>query len=161
MTLITQHENPAEFAPTISYNHCGQMPWSGRHASAFSGKELIELLSFCEHEGRRQGLNDAIHQRIGAREEAPFHEEFLDGYPKKLWESCYWDGVHESAPSTLEAIELEIQQALALPETSDWLRLSLTTALQRDCVDAVNDAESLCDILTRRYNALCDKGANG
>lgn len=91
--IITQHENPAEFAPTFFFNHCGRMPWSGRCQSDFSGAEVVELLQFCESEGGRQGHNDANQDRIGASERAPFHEAFLGGYPKQVWENAYWSGV--------------------------------------------------------------------
>lgn len=50
MTLIVQSQSPDENAPEISYNHCGRMPWSGRHQWAFTGLQLIELLAFCEAE---------------------------------------------------------------------------------------------------------------
>lgn len=154
MSLIEQHENPAEYAPRISFNHCGRMPWSGRHASDFTGLELIELFKFCEEEGSRQGLNDANHDCIGSREEAPFHQDFMGGYPKQLWENAYWKGVHEHGNLTLEAIELEVQEVLADPSTSHWLRDSLTSAMPRDPVDALNDVEYLSDVLTRRCNAI-------
>lgn len=154
MTLIKQHENPAEYAPHVFFNHCGAMPWSGRHVSAFSGLELIELFKFCEKEGHRQGLNDANQDRIGTREESPFHQDFMAGYPNQLWGNAYWIGVQEHGDSTPEAVELEIQNALSDAGTSNWLRDSLSSAIQRDCVDALNDAEYLSDVLTRRYNAL-------
>lgn len=153
MTIIKQHENPAEYAPSIFFNHCGSMPWSGRHASAFTGLDLIELFKFCEDEGRRQGLNDANQDRIATREEAPFHQDFMGGYPKQLWENAYWRGVHERA-STPESIELEIQNVLNDPGCSHWLRDALTSAMHRDCVDALNDAEYLSDVLARRCNAI-------
>lgn len=159
MTIIKQHENPAEYAPSIFFNHCGWMPWSGRHESAFTGLELIELFRFCEKEGHRQGLNDANQDRIGSREEAPFHQDFMAGYPKQLWENAYWIGAQENGDSTPEAIELEMQNVLSDPSTSEWLRDSLTSAIPRDCVDALNEAEYLSDLLTRRHNAIAMVGA--
>lgn len=153
MTLIVQSDNPAESAPKISFNHCGQMPWSGRHQSAFTGLELVELFAFCEAEGSRQGRNDANQDRIGAREEAPFHQDFMGGYPKRLWEQAYWEGVNEFGNFTPEAIDLELQEVLADPSTSHWLRDALTSAMPRDPVDALNDAEYLSDVLARRCNA--------
>lgn len=154
MTLIIQHESPAEYAPIMSFNHCGRMPWSGRHASAFTGLELVELFQFCEEEGHRQGRNDANQDRIGTREEAPFHQDFMGGYPKQLWENAYWHGVQEQGDSTPEAVELEVQNILNDPGTSHWLRDSLISAISRDCVDALNDAEYLSELLTRRHNAI-------
>ncbi|WP_339534591.1 hypothetical protein [Pseudomonas hunanensis] len=54
----------------------------------------------------------------------------------------------------LPETEQEIQKVLSDPGTSNWLRDALSLALSLDCVDAVNDAEYLQRILTRRYNAL-------
>ncbi|WP_095158312.1 hypothetical protein [Pseudomonas sp. Irchel 3E13] len=153
MTFIQQHEKPSEHAPIIFFNECGQMPWSGRHQSAFTGLEVVELLRFCEDEGQRQGFNDANQARIGSREEAPFHPEFMNGFPKKLWETAYWSGVEEQRDSTPEAIECEIQNILSSPDTSHWLHDALASAVSRDCADAVNDAEQLGDVLRRRFNA--------
>ncbi|HJH21194.1 MAG TPA: hypothetical protein K8W20_21085 [Pseudomonas lactis] len=48
------------------------------------------------------------------------------------------------------AINEEIQAVLSNPETSYWLKSSLENALQRDCVDAANDAELLHDLLASR-----------
>lgn len=154
MTIIRFHENPAEYAPTFFFNHCGTMPWSGRHESEFSGLELIELFQFCEEEGHRQGINDANQDRIGSREEAPFHQDFMGGYPKSLWEDAYWIGVQAHDDTTPVAIELEIQKVLSAPDTSRWLCDALNSALDRDSTDAMNDAEFLCDLLMRRTNAL-------
>lgn len=158
MTLITQHERPAEHAPTVFFNHCGRMPWSGRHDSAFTGLELVELLQFCKQEGHRQGRIDAIQSRVGHREEAPFHQGFMGGYPKALWERSYWDGVGEQGDPTIAGAESDIQEALADPGSSHWLRDALTTAGSRDCVDAANDAEHLWDLLRRRANAIAIHG---
>lgn len=104
--IITQHENPAEYAPTFFFNHCGRMPWSGRNQADFNSGEVVALLQFCEQEGARQGHNDAKHDRIGTREEAPFHEAFLGGYPKQLWENGYWEGVeHHSRLQELALLD--------------------------------------------------------
>ncbi|MGY2172113.1 hypothetical protein [Pseudomonas gingeri] len=154
MTIITQHQNPAEYAPSIFFNNSGHMPWSGRHASTFSGLELVELFEFCEKEGHRQGINDANQNRIGEREEAPFHQEFMGGYPKQLWEQAYWIGVDAQLDSTPSAIEAEIQAILNDSAASHWLRNALTTSLARDSVDALNDADSLHEVLRRRFNAM-------
>jgi hypothetical protein len=153
MILIRQHENPAEYAPTIFFHHCGAMPWSGRHASAFTCLELVELLAFCEEEGYRQGLNEADQDRIETRRDAPFHQDFMGGFPKKIWENAYWQGIHELGNSSPEAIALEVQKVLNEPSTSHWLRDALTRAVLRDPVDALNDAEYLSDVLARRTNA--------
>lgn len=44
----------------------------------------------------------------------------------------------------------KIQAVLNNPATSDWLKICLEKALLRDCVDAVNDAELLHDLLAAR-----------
>jgi hypothetical protein len=48
----------------------------------------------------------------------------------------------------------EIRAVIDSTSASDWLRQALATALQRDCVDAANDAEQLSDLLSRRCSAL-------
>lgn len=48
------------------------------------------------------------------------------------------------------AINEKIQAILNDPSTSDWLKSCLEKALLRDCVDAVNDAELLHDLLAAR-----------
>ena len=40
------------------------------------------------------------------------------------------------------------------PTTSDWLKKALESALRRDPVDAVNDAEMLFSVLNERLSAL-------
>ena len=44
----------------------------------------------------------------------------------------------------------EIEQVLADPSASDWLKACLVSALARDPVDAANDAEILALLLDRR-----------
>ncbi|MDX1296745.1 MAG: hypothetical protein R3260_00680 [Pseudomonas sp.] len=51
----------------------------------------------------------------------------------------------------------DIEQVLSHPGTSAWLRSALTDALQRDAVDAANDAEALSELLGRR----CDEQLQG
>lgn len=51
------------------------------------------------------------------------------------------------------SIPSEIQQVLADPSTSAWLKQALEAALQRDPADAANDAERLADLLDRRFYA--------
>jgi hypothetical protein len=48
----------------------------------------------------------------------------------------------------------EIRQILNGPGTSHWLKNSLTTALDRDPVDAVNDAELLAMVLGHRADQI-------
>jgi hypothetical protein len=46
---------------------------------------------------------------------------------------------------------------LASPATSTWLRNALTEALQRDPIDAANDAEALSELLSARCEDLLQK----
>ena len=48
----------------------------------------------------------------------------------------------------------EIRQILSGPGTSTWLKNALTTALDRDPVDAVNDAELLAMVLGHRADQV-------
>ncbi len=48
----------------------------------------------------------------------------------------------------------QVEQVLASPATSTWLRNSLTAALQLDPVDAANDAELLSQLLGARCDQL-------
>lgn len=55
------------------------------------------------------------------------------------------------------AIEVRIGQVLVDPAASHWLRMSLSSALKLDPVDAVNDAELLCELLGERATAIVDR----
>lgn len=57
----------------------------------------------------------------------------------------------------LADVDRKIADVLGHPATSDWLRQALQTALDRDAVDAVNDAESLHELLGERATALFDQ----
>ena len=48
----------------------------------------------------------------------------------------------------------EIRKILEGPGTSTWMKLALTTALNRDPVDAVNDAELLAMVLGHRAEQI-------
>ena len=48
----------------------------------------------------------------------------------------------------------EIELVISLPSTSDWLKTALATAIERDPVDASNDAEALATLLGRRANRI-------
>lgn len=48
----------------------------------------------------------------------------------------------------------EIRQILAGPGTSNWMKVALSTALNRDPVDAVNDAELLALVLRHRAEQI-------
>lgn len=51
-------------------------------------------------------------------------------------------------------VDDEILAVLACASTSHWLRDALTSALNRDSVDAANDAEHLHDLLSRRCDGI-------
>ena len=48
----------------------------------------------------------------------------------------------------------DIDLVLADPSASDWIKESLRSALERDPVDAANDAEVLAKILHRRCREI-------
>lgn len=50
----------------------------------------------------------------------------------------------------------EIKALLESPDTSEWLKNALTSALSRDSVDAANDAEKLLSVLDLRATAVLD-----
>jgi hypothetical protein len=54
--------------------------------------------------------------------------------------------------------EFEIEQVLADPAASFWLKEALSSALDRDPVDAANDAEVLAQILDRRCQEILRRG---
>jgi hypothetical protein len=47
-----------------------------------------------------------------------------------------------------------IEQVLADPAASNWLKAALCSALSRDPVDAANDAEVLAKLLDRRCRQI-------
>jgi hypothetical protein len=51
-------------------------------------------------------------------------------------------------------VDDEIHAILESPTSSYWLRQALHSALERDSVDAANDAEHLSDLLSRRCNLV-------
>jgi hypothetical protein len=48
----------------------------------------------------------------------------------------------------------EIEQVLSDPAASYWLKFALRSALERDPVDAANDAEVLACLLEKRCRAI-------
>ena len=54
----------------------------------------------------------------------------------------------------------EVQAVLASPSTSFWLKDALQAALQRDPVDAANDAELLASLLADRCAAMHGGGVH-
>jgi hypothetical protein len=58
------------------------------------------------------------------------------------------------------ANQLEIEQVLADPAASFWLKGALSSALDRDPVDAANDAEVLAQLLDRNMPRDSEAGLN-
>jgi len=56
------------------------------------------------------------------------------------------------------AEQIEIEQVLADPAASFWLKDALRSALTRDPVDAANDAEVLARLLDRRCQEILRRG---
>jgi hypothetical protein len=54
--------------------------------------------------------------------------------------------------------QLEIDQVLADPAASFWLKDALRSSLVRDPVDAANDAEVLARLLNRRCQEILRQG---
>jgi hypothetical protein len=52
----------------------------------------------------------------------------------------------------------EIEQVLADPAASFWLKEALRSALDRDPVDAANDAEALAQLLDQRCQEILNRG---
>jgi uncharacterized protein (DUF2384 family) len=50
--------------------------------------------------------------------------------------------------------DAEIQAVMTDPAASGWVKTALESALKRDPVDAVNDAELLLAVLTRRLDNI-------
>lgn len=76
-------------------------------------------------------------------------------YPDR---SCGTEGKEWEPVATLDERALAL---LADPTTSTWFRASLVTALSRDPVDVVNEAEALAEILAdRARRALNAQAAN-
>jgi hypothetical protein len=53
----------------------------------------------------------------------------------------------------------EIDEVLADPAASYWLKDALRSALPRDPVDAANDSDVLARLLERRCRAILDAGS--
>ncbi len=54
--------------------------------------------------------------------------------------------------------QLELEQVLADPAASFWLKEALRSALDRDPVDEANDAEVLAQLLDRRCQEILRRG---
>ena len=52
----------------------------------------------------------------------------------------------------------EIRQLLGDPSLSDWFKRALRLAMERDPVDAANDADLLAVVLDRRAHAITTGG---
>jgi hypothetical protein len=56
----------------------------------------------------------------------------------------------------IQEAELEGEEILEDPSASDWLKVALRSALERDPVDALNDALVLAATLEERLRAVLD-----
>ena len=56
------------------------------------------------------------------------------------------------------AKQLEIERVLTDPAASFWLKECLRSALDRDPVDAANDADVLAKLLDRRCQEILSRG---
>ena len=65
--------------------------------------------------------------------------------------------VRDVAPDPVAKTETRIAAVISDPACSYWLKDALSRALDRDPVDAVNDAEALFDLLDLRTSAMFDK----
>lgn len=79
-----------DVTPIFSSNAGGELSWGGKHESALTAFDLVEILRFCKEEGYRQGWNDSLHDRPVAMN--MFHPELLGGYPHREWEANYQRG---------------------------------------------------------------------
>ena len=59
----------------------------------------------------------------------------------------------------VEPIAGVVREIVDDPATSEWLRLALTDAMNRDPVDAANDADTLASVLTMRAELLLRNGS--
>lgn len=66
----------------------------------------------------------------------------------------------EQSPVYHQPSAPDVDAILTSPSASFWLKDALKAALQRDPVDAANDAESLAAVLVNRCAALQTKVAN-
>lgn len=61
------------------------------------------------------------------------------------------------AADPVSKAETRIAAVISDPASSYWLKDALSLALDRDPIDAVNDAEALFDLLDLRTSAMFDK----
>ncbi len=65
--------------------------------------------------------------------------------------------VASQLPGNQRTEDDEPQAVIASPAASSWIKNALESALERDPVDAVNDAEFLHGLLTRRQEQVFQK----
>lgn len=63
--------------------------------------------------------------------------------------------------SATESFTFDVEQILADPSASFWIKAALRSALNRDLVDAANDADVLARALSRRCNRSLRDSAIG
>lgn len=64
--------------------------------------------------------------------------------------------IPRTQPDRLEMVDARIAHVCQHPATSDWLKASIKSALERDPVDAVDDAHALLALLEKRADALLE-----
>lgn len=84
-------------APEHHCNTFGTPSWSGLHQDKFTPELVQDLRKFIEREAARKGNNDRVQSCIGENQHF-FNDEFLDGWPHKLWLEYYQIGVANTKP---------------------------------------------------------------
>ena len=59
-------------------------------------------------------------------------------------------------PDRLHSVDARIAHVMEHPAASEWLKASIKSALDRDPVDAVDDAHSLLALLEERAGAILE-----
>lgn len=95
-TLVFFSADPAVL-PSVSSNAQGETSWSGLPVAQLTPQLMEDLYRYCLAEGRRQGWNDVVNDRVGCSRNGPFHQDLLNGEPLRIWQQSYDDGVREHA----------------------------------------------------------------
>lgn len=56
--------------------------------------------------------------------------------------------------------QIDVGVILADPSVSYWLKAAIKSSLQRDPVDALGDAETLCEVLRQKLASMLDERQN-
>ena len=71
-----------------------------------------------------------------------------------MWGCGRWRGARPGLADAVGRFDAASKQILSGPGTSHWLKDALTSALDRDPMDAVNDAELLAMVLGHRADQI-------